>query len=39
MDSGLLLKACPSGSNSHIKDDNLEREFVRFREEEMGRRQ
>ena len=39
MDCGLLLKAYPSGSNGHIKDDNLEREFVRCREEEMGRRQ
>ncbi|RVW71574.1 hypothetical protein CK203_047967 [Vitis vinifera] len=39
MDSGLLLKACPSASNGHNKDDNLEIEFVRFREEEIGRRQ
>ncbi|KAL6338045.1 hypothetical protein AAG906_010611 [Vitis piasezkii] len=39
MDSGLLLKTYPSGSNGHIKNDNLEREFVRCREEEMGRRQ
>ncbi|KAL6326931.1 hypothetical protein AAG906_012538 [Vitis piasezkii] len=38
-DCGLILKAYPSGSNGHIKDDNLEREFVRCREEEMGRRQ
>ena len=29
MDSGLLLKTYPSGSNGHIKNDNLEREFVR----------
>ena len=39
MDSGLLLKTYPSGSNGHIKNDNLEREFVRCKEEEMGRRQ
>ena len=39
LDNGLLLKALPSCSNGHIKDSNLEREFVRCREEEMGRRQ
>ena len=39
MDSGIILKAYPSGSNGHNKDDNLEREFVICREEEMGRRQ
>ena len=39
LDNGLLLKALPSCSNGNIKDGNLEREFVRCREEEMGRRQ
>ena len=38
IDSGLLLKACPSASTGHGKVGNLEVEFVRFREEEIGRR-
>ena len=39
LNNGLLLKALPSCSNGQIKDGNLEREFTRCREEEMGRRQ
>ena len=39
LDNGLLLKALPSCSNGQIKDGNLEREFTKCREEEMGRRQ
>ncbi|KAL6350296.1 hypothetical protein AAG906_004244 [Vitis piasezkii] len=38
-DNGLLLKACPHASTDHCKVGNLEIEFVRFREEEIGRRQ
>ena len=39
LDNGLLLKVLPSCSNGQIKDDNMEREFARCREEEMVRRQ
>lgn len=39
LDNGLILKIPISGSNGHIKVGNLESDFVRCREEEMGRRQ
>ena len=39
MDNGPLLKTYSSGPNGNNKDDNMESEFVRCREEEMGRRQ
>ncbi|RVW27454.1 hypothetical protein CK203_094368 [Vitis vinifera] len=38
-DIGLLLKTPSSCSNGHFKADDLEKEFTRCREEEMGRRQ
>ena len=39
IDSGLLLKACPPIITGHSKGGNLELEFARLREEEIGRRQ
>ncbi|RVW12420.1 hypothetical protein CK203_107253 [Vitis vinifera] len=38
-DNGPLLKTPPSCFNGHFKVDDLEKEFTRCREEEMGRRQ
>ena len=38
IDSGLLLKACPPVFTGHSKGGNLELEFVRLREQEIGRR-
>ena len=38
-DNGPLLITPPSCSNGHFKADDLEKEFTRCREEEMGRRQ
>ncbi|RVW71834.1 hypothetical protein CK203_061118 [Vitis vinifera] len=38
-DNGPLLKTPPPCSNGHFKADDLEKEFTRCREEEMGRRQ
>ena len=39
LDNGLLLKALSSCSNGQFKVGDMEREFTRCREEEMGRRQ